>query len=319
MMKYSQNKYRSPGARRKAGRILLFCALTAALLFSFLVLGNLLHDRLEKAQPLLNLPAVTYADTAAAPPPSAALPFSDHQRGTYTGGIYCTVDETVFSAGDAAAMKEACAVAAELYDGLSITVSGENALRFSSAAGQDPSSFAPPAEWKTLTEAAHSCGLTVCAVWSLPNEIPGIDSATCDSARAFAADGADEILFTGLAAASLSAADAAAMAELSESIRKSGTGVKIGFALTPEIFADVDSASLLETLMPHVDFLAVDIGEPPAGDPDGTAHAKNIAEKLYGSIAYYPLRILIRGSDVKLSAQSVILQEAGYTDIQPLT
>lgn len=318
-MKYSQNKYRSPGYRRKVGRILLLCVLAAAILFSFLVLGNLLHDRLEKAKPLLNLPAVTYADTAAMSPSSASLPFSDHQPGTYTGGIYCTVDAEVFSSGDSTAMKEACAVASELYDGLSIPVSGENALRFSSDSGQDPSSSAPPAEWKTLTGAAHACGLTVCAVWHLPNAVPEPDSATCTSARAYAADGADEILFTGLTSASLSAADADAMAALSESIRESGTGVKIGFALTPETFADVDSASLLETLMPHVDFLAVDIGEPPAPDPDGTAHAKGAAEKLYGSIAYYPLRILIRGSDVKLSAQSVILQEAGYTDIQPLT
>ena len=309
-MRHSQNKYRSPGFRRKVGRILFLCGLGTAILLSFLVLGKLLHDRLEKAAPLLKLPAVTYADTAAKKTFAEPLPLADHRPGTGADGIFCTVDEAVFRNGDSSALKEACSVAAELYDGLSIPVSGEDALRFSEGI---------PEEWKNLLDAAHTYGLTVCAVWPLPDEIPGIDSATCAAARTLAKEGADEILFIGLTSASLGPDDPKNMAALCEDIRGTGSGTKIGFALMPEVFADADSAPRLDSLASHADFLAVDIGEPPAGDPDGIAHAEAAVEALYGSISYYPLRIMLRGNEGKLTAQSAALREAGYTAIQPLS
>lgn len=315
MMRYSQNKYRGLSYRRKISQILFFSVLGTAILLSFLMLGNLLHDRLDKAAPLLDLPAVSYADTSAlevvfAPPVvSSLLPKESPD------GVYCTVDDTVLTSGDASRLQQACAVAAELYDGISVTVSDENGLRFAFA---DDAS-AVPQPLTDLMKAAKNHGLVFSAVWQLPDEVPGTDSVTCTVASALARAGADEILFTGLSSASLSDEELTAMSALYDAVRAESSSVKIGFALMPEVFADVDSAPRLETLSAHTDILAVDFGEPAADDPDGTAHALESAAGLYGSIGYYPLRILIRGGAEKAAAQSAALQQAGYTSIQPLS
>lgn len=312
MMRYSQNKYRGLSYRRKLGQILFFCVLGTAILLSFLVLGNLLHDRLDEAAPLLNLPAVSYADTSALEVVFAPPVVSYLRPKESPDGIYCTVDDAVLTSGDISELQQACAVAAELYDGISVTVSDGNF-----AFGDDAS--AVPQPLTDLLKAAKSHGLIFSAVWQLPDEVPKTDSVTCAIACAIARAGADEILFTGLRSASLSAEELADMSALYDAVRAASSSVRIGFALMPEVFADVDSAPRLETLCAHTDILAVDFGEPAADDPDGTAHALESAAGLYGSIEYYPLRILIRGSAEKATAQSAALQHAGYTSLQPLS
>lgn len=313
-MRYAKNKYRSTASRRKAGRILFLSAVGAALVLSFLMLGNLLHDRLEKAAPLLNLPAITYADSDAHETPAVPYVPTPFRSGESVDGIFCTVDASVFSSEDSSSLKEACSVAAELYDGLSVTVADTQGLRFS--LDDTPESGM---RWKEVTDAAGICGLTVSAVWILPDAVPDSGSASFSSILALAKAGADEILFTGLSSASLSRKEVEAMTALCLAVREIRSDVRIGFALSPQVFADVDSAPLLEVLASHTDLLAADLGEPPADDPDGAEYALSAAEKLYGSIRYYPLRLLVRGSPARLAAQCAALQEAGYGAVQSLS
>ena len=313
-MKISTKRYRGLSFRKKTGRILLLVYLVFALVFSFFVLGNLLHDRLTQAASLLDLPIISYETAAPAPAPqSFSAQTSPVSRNT--PGIYCTVDDAVLASGDTEKIKEACTVAAELYDGLSIAVSDAAGIRF--ALSKESTDALPAETWTRLLTAAHARSLTVCAVWQFADEDAIRIADTDDSLLALAGSGTDEILFTGITSDILSESTLQAMVTLCSALKANHT-VSIGAALTPAVFADADSAPRIEELLRHIDFLAVDLGEPPAEDPDGSAHVLHTAAQLYGSIPYFQLRLLIGGSEAKLAVQSAVLQEAGYTSIQPI-
>ena len=320
MRLYSSSHYRGVSRRRRLGRILLLLLLTAAILISFLVMGNILHDRLEDAAPLLSLPIISYTDSPAASSADTAVPFHIFVAGDTPDGIFCTMDTAVLREGDPEAVRAACAVAAELYDGLSVTVRGEDGLRFAPEGTETGDETLPgAASLRTLCDAAGEYGLILCAVWHLPGGVPEADSDACDGARELAKMGFDEILFTGLTAGPLREQDISAMTALSSAVKEGSPALRVGFALEDDVFADVDSAYALETLAMSVDLLAVDFGIPPEDGTDEAEYARDCAGALYGSIEYYPLRVLIRGSVAAVAAQSAALQELGCAAVQPVT
>lgn len=312
MRRYARARYIGVNRRRRIGRIALLCALCVGTLALLLQLGNVFHDRLAAAAPYLALPDVAQLVAPQAEPSVEMVSF---QPKAGRAGLLCAPDSSVYA--DSTSIRAACEVAAQLYDGISVTVSGADGLRFSLSAAENEAELPGEDALSVLTQAADAQGLTVCAVWQLPDEIPGCDSETCAAAQRLAELGVDEILFTGLTDASLHDRDLAAMTALADAIKTSNTAVQIGFALEADVFADAASAPQLEMLAMQVDFVAVDFGAPPE-EADAAEFALESVGALYGSIAYYPLRVLLRGSETELAAQLETLREAGYTAVQQI-
>lgn len=317
-MRAVQTNYRGVARQRRIRRMILLGVLTCATLSAALALGNMLHDRLQQAEPLMALTdsfqmqAISEETTTA----GTRQPFVPREE---QAGIYGTIDAAVLAGGREEQLRTACEVAAELYDGVSVMVAGEDGLRFRLTAEENADSDLPDASvLRKLASAAAEYQLTLCAVWYLPDEVPSADSVTAAAARELASLGFDEILFTGLTAAVLEERDVAEIMELTDAIRTDVSDLRVGFAFCRDVFADVDSAPHMETLAMYLDVTAVDFGAPE-NEAEAADYALACAATLYGSIPYYPLRILLRGGDAACSAQCAALREVGYTSIQHIS
>jgi len=315
MRRYARAQYRTNRLQKRIMRILILLILLFSILATFLILGNILHDRLEKAQPVLSLPVIHYTDPIVPALPAYTHSFTPAEE---KPGIFRLLSVT--NPADHASLEQFCAETAGNYDGISVVISGKNGMCFSLTEEADKGAEKIPGidTLQALTGFCRTAGLRICAVWELPDTVPGSDSQTCIAAGTLASLGFHEILFTGLTSASLHDRDIAAMAALTEAIRKKSASIQVGFALENDVFHDIASAQTLEKLAQTVDFLALDTGTPPENTEESAAYALTVCGALYGSIAYYPLRILLSGSPEALLLQTAALRDAGYTAIQPI-
>jgi hypothetical protein len=273
----SGKSYVGKAKRRRRIRILILCGLLIAVLLAAVLLGKLLKDRLDRTSPLLSLTAqkVTLDEY-----PTAEEVFRPASHDGDAGGSFGLIEPDLYA--DDAQRREACALIAALYDGVSL---------------------APDAEAESaaaLIRCAHEHPLTVSAV--LPGDVDPSKLA------ALAEAGADEIILTHVCGTSLTAQALSILCELTDDLHALYPALRVGFALSPEVFGDGMSAVYLETLSERADLLLLDARE--AEDPGALCAA------LAGSIRYYPLRVLIAGEEAAVSALRYALQEAGIRSVQ---
>lgn len=283
---YSQ--YTGNSRRRRLTRILLLCALAVSIFAAFLILGNLLNDRLEQAAPLLSLPAVY---TAGTPSPAAVEEVYLYRQAANDepapSAVIGALSMETYPSADG--LRAACALAAELYDGISIA--------------PDPAAMPDAQTLRAIVSAAEENSLTPSAAISLS---AGADSALA-AAASLAEAGFHEILFTGAEAPD--ADETYALCSLYAALKEAAPAVTVGFSLAPAMFREADCAPLLETFAGYVDFLALDTTECGA-DSD---RLTELCSSLYGSVRYYSLRILICGEAPQRAAQTEALREAGLS------
>ena len=316
MRSRSSTQYLGTSLRKKLLRVLCFFSLALAILASVLMLGNILHDRLEKAAPLLSLPAISYTDLSAVQKTSTYTP---HTPGTLRPGYYYAPAPSVLAKTES--IPAFCGTAAELYSGISLLLhDGEN-LRFASKtppADGSQKGLLPYESLTALLRASKEAALPCCAVWQINTAVPDPDESGNGFLFEIASLGFEEILFTTLSADTLNERTVAACASLAEALKKTAPRLLVGFAVEYGAFTDAELAPMLEKLAACADILAVDLGGIPAGEKDSAAFARTRAASLYGSIAYYPLRILVRGTEADASAQLRALQDAGIPAVQIL-
>ncbi len=316
MRSRSSSQYLGSSPRKRILRVLFFCALAAAILLSVLMLGNILHDRLEQAAPLMALPSVSYGNI---PETKNAQTYTPFTPGGAISGIYYAPGASVLS--KAETLTDCCAAAAELYDGISLAVNDTAGLRFAAknAAEDDKGNALYPYETLTaLLKAADTASLQTCAVWQMGSSVPDWNADESESIRAIAAEGFDEILFTTLSTDALNERTIAAAGALADALKNLHPSLLVGFAVEYGAFTEADLAPLLENLAMSVDFLAVDFGKAPDGESESAAFAAERASVLYGSIVYYPLRVLVRGSEITAAAQIQKLRDTGTVSIQSI-
>ena len=307
-------QYVGSSPRKKILRVLFFCALVLLLLISVLMLGNILHDRLEKAAPLLALPSVSYTNLTDARQTDVYTPYTPGDA--HPGYYYAPTAEVLAKA---ETLPEFCRTAAELYSGISVSVRDGDGMRF--AAKNAPADAAQKALYphetvSALLRAAKESALPCCAVWQMDSSIPDPNEAGNESLFELASLGFDEILFTTLSADSLNERTVAAAASLAEALKKASPRLLVGFSVEYGAFTDAELSPLLEKLAECVDILAVDLGNAPAGTDASAAFALTRAASLYGSIVYYPLRVLVRGAEADAAAQLRALQEEKISAVQ---
>ncbi len=273
----SGKSYVGKAKRRRRIRILILCALTAAVLLAAALLGKLLKDRLDRTSPLLSLTAERVTLGAY---PTAEEVFHPGSHDGDAGGSFGLMDPALYD--DDESRREACGLIAELYDGVSLAPDAE------------------PEAAAALIRCAHERKLTVSAV--LPGDVDPSKIA------ALAEAGADEILLTNVCGAALTAQTLSILCELTDDLHALYPETRFGFALSPEVFGDGMSAVYLETLSERTDLLLLDTRQ--AEDPAALCAA------LAGSIRYYPLRVLIAGEEAAVSALRYSLQEAGIRSVQ---
>lgn len=314
MKSRSSSQYVGSSPRQRILRVLFFCVLAAAILLSVLMLGNILHDRLAQAAPLLALPSVSYGNIPEAKHTQTYTPFIP---GKELPGMYYVPDAEALSKPES--LPESCTAAAKLYTGISLTVHDTAGLRFA-AKGADKtaagSSLYPYETLTALLKAADAASLQTCAVWQMGSVIPDWGADESESIREIAAEGFDEILFTALRSDALNERNIAAAAALVKALKNIHPRLLVGFAVDFDAFTEADLAPLLETLAMSVDFLAVDLGKAPEGENESAVFAAERTAALYGSITYYPLRVLVRGSDITAAAQMQKLRDAGIPSVQ---
>lgn len=308
MRLYTYSLYTGNSRRKKLTRILLLCALAAAIFLSLLLLGNILNDRLEKATPLLALPAVHYGtDGIQEPDAPNVFVYSQKNPANTVPGAFCALRPAEYKS--ETELREACALASELYDGLTVTVSDAAGARFSLDAwttdGETDGTLPGTDALRSAAACAAENALTSCAILSLS----GVSDT--EAAAELSALGFSEILFTGTGM--LDEGTERALRVLTDAIRATGSGIRIGFALFPDVFTDAQHAPQLEALAGYADFLALDTSDCAADEERVLA----LCDSLRGSIGYYSLRILLLGDAARLAAQAETLRASGFPAVLP--
>lgn len=285
-------------------RILLSVLAILLILIALTVLGNILHDRLEETKDL-------FIDPHAGNAPAESTSRPDTDRTPYTpmeeqSDIYAFIDAASFA--NEAELSDACRLTAELHDGVSVTVSDGDGVRYALSAYESqpfPEDLPSAAYLKEVTRVADTHGLTSCAVLLLRDVVT--DSA---AAVELSRIGFGEILFT-VSATAIGDGDVTLLSDFIRAIRTESGDAKIGFSFPASLFASPEYAQHLEKLAAHTDFLVLD-----TGDTADSAAVRELCEALRGSIGYYPLRILLRGTERQIAEKEQELRDAGFLGMQ---
>ena len=304
MRYYTESRYTGKNRRNRLLRILFSAFAVLAILIALAVLGNILYDRLERTKDLF---ITSYAGNAEA----ESTDRQDMARVPYTpmeeqSDLYSHMDAASFA--DEQEISASCRLAAELYDGISVSVSDAGGTRYALAAYEGlhlPESLPSAACLKDLTHAADTYGLASCAVLLLRDVVT--DSA---AAVELSRMGFDEILFT-VAADAIGDSDVELLTDFLRAIRTESGNAKIGFSFPAPLFENPEYAQYLEKLAAHTDFLVLD-----TGDTEDSSAVRDLCESLRGSIGYYPLRILLRGTERQIAEKTQELRDADFRGIQ---
>ena len=278
MRRDPSNSYVRKARRARRIKAAILLSLLAGIAAVAVLLGNLLRERLLRAEPILAVSVPAHADVDDAGRADRLAAPAAHTVGE--GGRYCLIWPENYEEDDA--RRVACALAAEFYDGLSVPASAD------------------PAALAALAKAAHENGLAVSVVLGAdaePEQIAALREA-----------GTDEVIFTDVCGGTLGAQSAALLVSLCEKLRALFPALRIGFALPPAVFADGESAIHLETLSGTADCLLLDARR--------AADVPALCLSLRGSIAYYPLRVLLCGSETQVAADLYALGDAGSRAVQ---
>lgn len=282
------------GARRKQKwkRILLPIVLVVFILTAALMLGNLFKDRLDAAEPILALPVLSFPEQSTAPRTPAELLL--HRRKIAVSLAYAAADPAVTRADDLDTLTD-------IYTGISLRVSAQR-------------TDSETAALRRLTSGAYLRGMQCSAVVPITEVLREDVEASLTAAAALSQElsglGFTEVLFTGVTGEE----SAVALAEIPGSIRKSTPGIRIGFGVTGAALESGSFAPALEVIAEAADFMALD----PAAI-QGTEAVVKHAFLHRGSIAYFSMRILIRGDANTRAATETALRGEGYVALQSLS
>ncbi len=288
MKYYTPSHYTGKTKRKRVLRALLIAALLLGILTGTAVLGNLLRDRLTRAEPLLALSAEDYTAETTAPPP-ARYDKAPAQKPLELRGVCAPLSVPDFS--DADTLRHAVQTAAQTAPGVSVTVSDASGLYFALADAAENKTLAAPALLFTAADAAEASGLslsaTVHTTYSLRQDIAVMENLVSCGIR--------EVVLCGLTGSSLTDAQVYDLLLYLEYIRAAAPQMTIGLALSPALFSGAQSAPNLDTLSAYFDFLLLDCTEKETADY--AAALRTMLPTLYGSIPYYSLAALIDGRE----------------------
>ena len=310
MKYYTSTQYTGKTKKKKILRIVLLVSLALGILIGTAMLGNLLRDRLTRAEKLLALSPEDYAvGEEAETTPSFTKP---PRRRQTVETVVCTPVSA-----DAFRSREALTDALSgLSDGISVTVTDAEGARFAFSAfpsGMDDGI----ADVRLLTAAAETAaGTDTHLSATLYTSFSAVTDG--DVLAELALCGVRDVVICGLTGETLSPASAYTLLVYLDYLRDRAPDTAIGIALSPALFRDADAASSLDQLAEYFDYLALDLTERPAEYDDAAAYAAALSAELYGSIQYYNLAVRTDADGTAPEALSV-WTTAGIATIRSLS
>lgn len=291
MMKRSPStKYFGERRKQRLKRILIPIVLVVSIVTAFLMLGNLLKDRLDAAVPLLSFPVSTFPEQSGHRSPSELLL---HRHKITVSLAYAAVDPSTAKAEDLDTLTD-------VYTGISLSVRAERTENETAAI-------------RKMASGATLRGIQCCAIVPVSDVIRDDTAASlnavCSLAQELSSLGFTEILITGITGEE----SAVALAEIPGSIRESTPGIRIGFGVTSAALDSGSFAPALEVVAEAADFMALD-----PGSVTDTEKAVENAFRHRGSIDYFSMRILIRGDAGTRAATETALRNEGYVSLQSI-
>lgn len=292
MMKRSpSSRYFGERRKQKWKRILIPVALAVSIVTAFLMLGNLLKDRLEAAKPLLALPVISFPEQGSDTRNPSELLL--HRKKITVSLSYSAVDPTVTQADDLDTLTD-------IYTGISLAVAAQRT--------EDEN-----AVLRRMASGATLRGMQCCAIVPIAEVICQDVESSLTTADTLARDlfklGFTEVLFIGVTGEE----SAVTLAEIPGSIRVSTPGIRIGFGVTAAALESGSFAPALEVIAEAADFMALD-----PGSVTKTEAAVENAFLHRGSIDYFSMRILIRGDANTRAATETSLRGEGYASLQSI-
>lgn len=309
MRYYTSTQYTGKTKKKRILRAVLLTSLSLGILIGAAMLGNLLRDRLVRAENLLSLSPADYAvrEETTAPPQFKKPP----RRRQAVETVACSP-----IAADAFQSKDSLTAALSGLSGggISVTVSDAEGARFAFDAIPTNGSLPDP---RLLTAAAEAAAIADTHL-----------SATVCSSHSAAADGdllaelvlcgVRDVVLYGLTGDTLSPTATYTLLIYLDHLRDRAPDTAIGIALSPALFRDADAAAQLDQLAEYFDYLALDLTERPAQYDDVSDYVDAVSAELYGSIDYYKLAVLTDAEGISPEALS-LWEDAGVRTVRSLS
>jgi len=306
-------------------RVLFVLAAAAVITGLAILTGNLLLDKVEKAEELLETnvpPSGNAAERVDTTPPLTTDGYSSLQ--VFASGLDLTVHDTEDS------LFARVLTIAETYNTISVRITDNNTLLYVSPAlsslMRQPDTGVNTVEYERLANmitAARAQNLRISAVMSsslhrMDNDTAALVDSTI--AAELYVLGFHEILFTDLLSED---ADTDAITNARRYLQSihdtlSGTGsFSMGACLPSSIYLDADNAKQVQLLSSVVDFLAMDASRLPVASTGSAMTLEEVCTSLAGSFEVYNLRVVLDSTDsLLLAAQHDTLVRMGITNIQ---
>ena len=298
MKYYTPTRYTGKAKQKRAFRIALICLLVFGILSGLAVLGNLLGDRLQRAQSLLSLTPDDYTAKAEAPVSYVYDKSPEKRQLAFTGAsVPITTKEMPI---------EAVLTDIAAGGGLSFTVSDEHGRRFAIGADEANTQRLPLSFLSDTAKLAEENGLHTSAT-VYPSYSAQTDAETL---KALADCGVTEVVLCGLTGESLDEADTYTLLLYLERLRGLSPQTTVGLALSPSLFRDPLSARHLDTLCDYYDFLLLDLRAVTSVE-----QISQTVTALYGSISYYSLAVLLDSTCTE-STVLTALAESGVQTVR---
>ncbi len=286
MKYYAPSHYTGKTKQKKILRIVLLSVLILGILTGLAVLGNLLGERLVRAQSLLDLTPEDYS-AQSNDTPSYAYTKPPQKNPLRMHAVCAPLSPAVFAKEET--LKNAVLAAAETHAGISVTAADATGLYFAIGDAAENTALRSPSLLGYAADTAASHGMHISATvhtsYSVQQDASILEELTHR--------GITETVICGAAGETLTASKMYDLLLYLETLRESAPQMTIGIALSPTLFADADAAVHLDTLAAYFDFLLLDISA--ADSADYAADLEKTLSSLYGSIAYYELAVLIAG------------------------
>lgn len=284
MKYYTPSHYTGKTKQKKILRIVFLSLLLLGILIGLAVLGNLLGERLKRAQSLLSLSVEDYTVQAGKAESYEYTKAPEKRPLSNKGGC---LPLSLSAITDERSLRGTIDAAAEQKNGISITVSDASGLYFAIADAADNTALIPAARLADASSAAAAAGIPLSA------SVHTSYSAAKDAAvlSELAQYGFTEIILRGLTGSTLSEKQTYHLLLYLEEIRDAAPQTAVGIALSPSLFASAASAERLDTLAAYYDFLLLDLS-----DTDTDNYAASVRAALsthYGSLSYYELGVLL--------------------------
>ena len=286
------SQYFGERRKQKRKRILIPLVLVIFIITAALMLGNLFKDRLDAAEPLLDMHVFSFPeqDGSVRTPSELLL----HRPKITVSLSYAAVDPAITKAEDLDTLTD-------VYTGISLAVHSER-------------TEAESAALRHIALGASLRGIQCCAIIPVREVVCDDVDTSLATACALAQDlskmGFTEMLITGITGEE----SAVALAEIPSSIRTSTPGIRIGFGVTAEALESGYFAPALEVMAETADFMAL--------DPDSITDTESAVKNAFlhrGSIEYFSMRILIRGDANTRAATESALRLQGYVSLQSVS